>query len=372
MRTKKILSVLMAIFIFTGVFGVGAFAEEAEALGEITAQAAGEITAQATAYTGWPSMVEITDEAAYAGAWNRGLIQWIPFKQKTGVRENAAGKDETYTITNSYSEYLEAEQVEMSWKVSTKQWKVDDKGKFVYEADGITHVIKAVVDDVKVDTTPQEAAKKFLAVYTEFTTGANPKVYLHIRQAKDPWYGEVTATLTVSAPSISIDEYTKEERRQSMEEDANIISSNSVTVYIRDSGDFTGKIAKAKKILDKSSRYNGDFIDALGREVAVAEIYAAAYPKDPDKLKDCIAELDRLIKAAPDNMQLTSWKWLNNALSMGFIRFIWKAIDVFSFIGRLFGIIINPLKAIASFFGAILKFFGLITPFFGVFTGLFK
>jgi len=350
MRTNKILSVLMAIFIFAALFGMtGAVAEEA--------QAAGEITAQATAYSGWPTTVELSDEAAYAGAWNRGLIQWTPFVRRTGTRANAEGKDETYTMQNSFTEYLEEQQVELKWEAFAVEYVFDANGNYT----------KGPSVRLTVEKTPEEAAKHFLAVYSEYTSS---KVYLNIRQGTRAWYGEVIATLTVTAPNIAIESDNKEARKESMLVETNTVTSEPIKIIIRNSKEFTDKIGKAQKILNNSSRYNDKFIGALQREVNVANLYVRVFPEDASKIDATMKALDDFIKAAPNNMQLTSWAFLNNTLPMGLIRFIWSAIDVFGFVGRLFGIIINPIKALGSLFGAILKFFSLFTPFFSVFSGL--
>jgi len=343
MRTKKILSVLLAIFLFATMFGMaGAFAEDA-------VEAAGEVSAQAAARTGWPTAVLLEDAAAYAGGWNQGLIQWTPFVKETKRNE----KDEIVTKTDSFADYKKEGEALVKWTiVSAIQYVVKDD------------VETRVPVSLKIENTPEEAARNPVAVY-QADTGST--IDLVVKQGLNEFYGEITATLTVTAPTLAIDGSTTTERKASEA----TMESAPITIFIRNPEKFKELIDKVQKILDKGSRYDEDFIKRVQAEVTIANLYYRSYPSEGSiKINETVATLENILTEAPAHILFSraDWlQWLNNMFSNGFISFIWGAVDVFSFIGKIFSVTGPMWKAIGSFFGALLKIFNWITPLFALF-----
>lgn len=374
MRTKKILSVLMALLILAATFGMaGVFAEDeaaVEAAGEIGAavEAAGEISAQAAARSGWgtDSVVELSDETSLAGAWNQGLIQWTPFTEKTAT-ETVGGESKTVIKQESFANYTRQGLTVLKWEATAVQYMVDGDGYVIYEADGVTPK-KYPEAVLPIESSSPEASRNYLAAYQEYT---GSMVQLTIKQGKTKnWYGEIRAKLTVTAPTIKIDGSTDTE----LESSKVTRSSEWILIYLRDSKAFKKKIDAAQKILDKGSRYDEDFIKDLQIEVNIANMYLGAYPKDATRIDATLATLTTMVDAAPGYVVISNADWLesvNNWLPKGLIRFIWAVVDVFTFGGKIFGLVKPALSAIGSFFGAIFKIFNLITPLFSLFTGLF-
>jgi|GEM_PF-3064514 len=377
MRTKKILSVLMVIFMLATMFGiVGAHAEEetevlalaevlveeetdavedeaieeaaepapaeaapVEAAAEVVAaapvEAAAPVDAAAAAEVAWPSAVNLDDAAAYAGGWDQGLVEWNPFTATTGIKDGVS-----FTLKDSFKDHKDNKEVTLKWDV----WYYDEAG---------------ARQPIVVETVSYEALRRPIAAYA-YDTGS--KIQLVIKQGTTKFYGDIHATLTVTAPSAAKGEVDKNGERVMKTE-----VSPKIIITLRDPKWYHELVEKAQKILDKSSRYLEDYATDLGRVVNAANRYKDFYPGDAT-IERIETDLRLRIASAPANVKLTGWEWFDNLLGVKFIGFIWKAIDVFGFIGKIWGIISPAFSAIGSFFGAIFKIFGIFTPIFGLFS----
>ena len=372
MRTKKILSVLMVIFMLATMFGiVGAHAEEeaealalaevlveeeTEAVAEETpalaveepvivaeaaapVEAAADVEAAAAAQAGWDSnsTVILSDEYRYAGGWDQGLVEWNPFTASQGV--NA---DQTkYTKKDSFNDFRLSGEAKAEWKA----WYVD--------ANGVDQEIEVLQN--------QNAAKRNDIAAYWYDTGSKLQLYIKMgkRELKEGETLLIRAQLTVIAP---INEIGVTDRTTLPH------TSEKITITLRSPKQYHDLIAKAQKVLDQGdSRYWGDWYEDLQDTVNLANDYKNYYPNQGtiDKLID---ELNDFIADAPNHVKLTDWEWLNNLLGVKFIGIIWKVIDFFNF-GKKFWEIISPaFTAIGNFFGAIFKIFGIFTPIFGLFS----
>ena len=383
MRTKKILSVLMVIFMLATMFGiVGAHAEEeaevlalAEVLVEEEAEevvaedavieepapapapeeeaaaeevapvpveaapveAAGGVDAAVAAEISWPSAVNLDDAAAYAGGWDQGLIEWNPFTATTGVKDGVS-----FTLKDSFKDFKDNKEVKLTWEV----WYVE-KGEEGKPDKDIP---------IPVETASYNALNNPIAAYA-YDTGS--KIQLVIKQGKTKFYGKIYATLTVEAPATAV----------GAQGDRKLVPDTSpvIEIELRDPKAYHDLVAEAQKIVDNSSRYLKDFATDIERVVNAANRYENYYPGEEiiDRIE---ADLKDRIKRAPDNVKLLGWEWLDNLLGVKFIGFVWKVIDIFSFVGKIWGIISPAVTAIGNFFGAIFKIFGIFTPIFGLFS----
>ena len=382
MRTKKILSVLMALLMFATMFGViGAHAEEelevlvetevlAEAEAEAPAEeevfapaeevtepaeeeeipaptvvsapmaaasvaAAGDLNAAAAAQAGWPSSVIIDDAAVYAGGWEKGLIEWNPFTATNGI--NSANAN--YTKKDSFQDFKANKEVKAVWEA----WYFDKAGKQItipvmnYEFEADRNAIAAWNIDtgskLQLAVKPGTAELKDLVVY---------------------------AKLTVSAPLTPVGETGSRTLVPG--------ESNVCVITLRDPEKYHDLLKEADKILANESRYWESYYKNFKSAVNVAKLYENYYPDDAtiDRLTN---ELKGLIAAAPDNVKLTDWEFLNNLLGVKFIGFFWKAVDVFSFVGKIWGAIGSAITGFFNVIGSILKVFSIFTPIFGLFGG---
>ena len=314
MRTKKVLSILLAAIMTLGIGMVGVFAEDADEL--VTAEA------QATAMVGWPTDVELTPRPDLAGSWDAAVITWETFSATTDA-QNKSNKDS----------YLEKKNATPS-KASV-EWSV-----WIYPKTG--------EEKMTVYKTSTQAAGKPFVCY-ELTNGTQEQ--LNIKQGTGKYYSQVKVVLKVTAT------------------DANgipqSVTSDPIYVNLVDQTSFNKKLAEAKKILDKSSRYTEDYISLLSEVYSAAEVYRAVMPSQRT-IDLVIADLDEVIKDAPNHYYLLGWEGFDKI----FAGPIYWIMDVGEKVSEVFGKLSEVFGPMTKFFTQLFNSFGFLIPLFVSLFGL--
>jgi len=328
MRTKKIFSILLAMLMAMGVFGIMG-ASAAELVGE-------EVTVQA--YKGWdalPDPFPIYDESAVrATGMDKAVILWEPFQNADG---NATGDGSFYKLYNTRKPGITTAQGICEWNV----YKVG--------ADGGMEINKGKYD---VRTSSSYGTGAY------FTVAGN-EVLLYLYQGDVPYYGWVRVQLTVKVDTND-DGVVDSEK-----------FSNAVWVELTKPDPLKEKITEAGKEMAKKDRYTEAHIKNLERRIKNASelLTQKADQELVDKhinwLNQAIAGTDTKPDGTPvgNKWKLSGVDFIDNFLGQGVIAFIWQTIDVFAKIGAVLGPLVN-------FFGQIGNFFGNLMPIFGLFTGL--
>ena len=360
MRTKKLLSVLLAVLLAVGVGAVSASAidddafvadeaevlvfaeqEEAEAVAVMAAVAEPEeeiftvqdddVAAAVQYASGRPQGVEIYPDSTLLKRWDCATICWDVFGRSVAV--------------SPFDGYYDLKTSVVAGSSASVDWKV-----FVYLKD-INGVINRTELIVYANETLASTAPQNLKVYRG-STGTQERLY--IQQNKGNYLGQVDIEMTLKASFNGWNPTTYQ-------------GSDSVSVNLRTQKDVEDLLADAKKITDKSDRYRKDYIDELKDAVTWAQNLFAMNPKDPsfeDTIEVTKKHLKDTIALAKVNYKLSGWEFLDNLLPQGLIGFIWMAIDFFNAINVIW-------EPIGKMFSAIFKLFGFIVPFFQAILKLF-
>jgi len=329
MRTKRLLSVLLAALLAIGVFGV--IPASAMTFDEAIAAAekeAAELAAQA-ASIGYPTGgIEIYPNSSLLGKWDATVLIWDMY-----ARSSTSTPD-------SYDDLKKKTPPEASVK-----WEV-----WVYKLSDPLDPNSALVPDKKdVYTSEIGAALKDFVVYSDSTS---TQERLYIKQGTTPYYGRVDIKMTLWVSGKTPD----------------LVAEK--TVILVDQTSFNNLLAEAQKILDKNDRYAKKYLEELTILRNAARGYLSSDPNVPD-FKDKVAEATRILQAkiddAENNYKLTDMDFINNLLPNGLKKFFWTMYDVIMTIIDFFNAISAIWKPLLNFGSALIKIF---TAIFGIFSFL--
>jgi len=313
MRTKKILSILLAMIMAIGMFGiVGAFAEEED----------GELQALLPV-NGFSAGVALELEVRNGKNWGEKIVAWVGFT-------NTADSTKTYAK-------LQPTYAKIDWTVTAYEKK----------ADGSEDLTKPVV--VTVYDLANQASGKPFKVY-KLWNGTEELLYLE--QGSSAYYGTlvVTAKVTVTGAGGDVT--------------AGVSAVATETITLTNQTAFNKLIADAKELAGKTDRYTKDYIDLLKLTIADTEIYNAFNP-GAATIDRVMTILQERMDEAKDNYKLTGIDFLDNLLGNNFMKIIWSIMDFFTSITAFF-------SKLGDTFGPILKFFGDIGTALGYLMPLFS
>lgn len=316
MRTKKILSILLAILMVAGVFGITAMADSTPDLEAIFGDESAELALLAK--DGFPSEVELD---VRAGAnWGSALVAWTPFT-------NTADSTKTYAALRS------AGKASIDWTVIT-YGKTDGKEDLTKPAEMTVYSNKA------------DAVGKAFKVY-EFWNGAEEQLY--IEQGATAYYGTVTVTAKVTVTQDGM---------------AGEKTSAAKAITLADQTSFNELIADAKEIAAQTDRYSKDYIKELEEMIDAALFYNSVKLDSSTTvtISNVMKTLQAKMDAKEDNYILTGWDWLDSKLPNGLMKAIWAIKDFFDGVSKVF-------KPMVDFFGQVGSALGYIMP---LFTALGK
>ena len=329
MRTKKLLSVLFAVILAIGVFGVipaGAIDDAAFAAAE--AEAA-ELAAQVAA-VGYPASVEIVTDSSLLGRWDANVLVWEVFTR------SAPG------ATDSYDELKRAGTAAVDWKVITY-------GK----TDGAEDLSKEI--EMTVYSNEASAALKPFVVFKGSTS---TQERLYIKQGSSPYYGTVKVTMTLTATIGGVVQTPR-------------VATKSIVLI--DQGAFEEQLKKAQEILDKSDRYRKDYLDGLKKVRDAARFYLSA---DPTLINfdELVEEVRGALQEAMDASEMNykiGWDFLDDRLRGSvwqmILKGIWWIVDAVMTVIDFFNAISAIWAPIGNFFSALWKIISAILP---IFAGL--
>jgi len=309
MRTKKILSILLAVLLTVGVFGF-AGASALELVGE-------EAELQALpAKDGIPTTsADIQIEARAGKNWSEGYVAWVAYTNSTTPADSYANK--------------RGNGVSVQWTVT------------LYEK---TNGVEDKTKPFNVDVMDDKAA----------ALSKNPRVYknwsgveeqLYIEQGSIKYYGTVKVSMKVQGSLIT--------------PTTGIDCQNAVDVVLRDQTEYNKLIEDAMKIHAKSDRYTKAYLADLWEYIEAAAWYNDKQPNEAT-IKSVSDALKAKMDDAANNYQLTTIGFIDNLLGNGFMAFCWSVAD---FINDL-KVVIDPMMAFFGTIGDALKF---ITPLFSLF-----
>ena len=316
MRTKRILSILLAAIMAVGAFGiVSVYAEEQE-------------TALGPGAQGWAGVVNIAEDISAAGGVDSAVIVWEAFLGSA----NKLPTDPDSFIT-LYSKTVK--EADVQWDA----WRVLNDGD--------------LSTTEPIDVKPERAqAINTSGSYLEITNAADrTDVKLCITQvAGKERYSWVRVQLTVTYPGGS----------------PSIATSSPIWVQLRDPGPLARKLLEANKELAKTDRYTSAYLDNLrvvtrGAESVVnKKITQAELDAWLDSLNKALdgKKADGTSVGKKWKVNTWGWDWWDNLFSDGFCKVWWSIKDAF--------------KPIIDFVGQIGRALGFFMNLFGGLGGLFK
>ena len=311
MRTKKILSIVLAAMIAIGVFGViGATASTAE----IEPQSA-------AALVGWPTAVNLVNDNALAPYWDAATITWTGFAGT--IVDNVAQN-------NSFAQQrgVNPPTASVAWTV----FRVDDNGTL----HGLT-----------IAPNPAAGAMQPINIHRASTAAGEQ---LNIRQGTTPFFGTLEIRLTVTALPTTTPTPTE-----------GVPQTGTIRVNLVDRSDFDDTIADARAILDNDNRYTDAFIRTLRNVVAAAEQARALdinAPNNAATIAGTQAALQAMIDDAPNHYRV----WFIESALLG--RIVWGIVDFFT---RIADAVDPAIRLFTAFFGL----FGFMMPLLSILLGLF-
>jgi hypothetical protein len=359
MRTKKILSVLLALLTCMTAFGaVGAGALTAQEIAAQVLTVAATPQAAAVAAEGWDKeTVVLTDRSDLAGGWDAAAIEWIPFKAHpayTTTDPNRPGNTITVTPADGFYDYYQGASNEATNKASFK-WQVwtwsTDRNEFV--------------EYTQIKTSATATVGTPLRVYYDGNNNNKP-ITLYISQGVSKYYGRVKVRLTVYVNGDA--------------SDAAASKFKEIEVTLVDRAKINELLEKLDKMIAKTDRYTDDFLDFLKEIKSKAGLDLASATDEAtrkvitDRLQ-AIVDLQRGDHAIPASVgklyKLLGWEAFDNLFSDGFLGGYWKMIDFFGIMGKIVEAITKVFSPLLAIFGAIGKAFGYIIPIFGTLGQLF-
>jgi len=350
MRTKRILSILLAMLMALGVFGVmGASAEEPVDEEEAVVVLAAEEEPEAEE--------EVAAVLAAAPAGGETEAKAI---QKGWSAELAKGKLDS--LRENFDHTKGSGTAEIYWEPFAANNDVDPKEKSFYDL---------YIANPKLATFEFEFQRKIDNEWKSFPVAANAAAALASTGAYVSSIGETKVILTIGQAS-AIKWYGVVQARIGVTHNGTTLWSDWKEALLSDASSLAEKINEAKKEYDKSDRYTDKYRDNLKAIIDLAtlmlstkltaeevEIYKAA-------LDNAINGKDALGQSVGNRWKLTDKNgdnWIDNFLGQTVIAFIHQTKDVFATIQKVTG----PLF---SFFGQIGDFFGNFMPIFGLFKTL--
>ena len=326
MRTKKFLSILLAVIMCMGTFGIiGVFAEEEQEV------------SFGPGPKGWSnsSVVNIAEDVSAAGGVDSAVILWEAFLGS--VNGLPSETDSFITLYNK----------DVTGAGTTANPYIHPWADVIWEAyrvqnNGDTNILDPIkIYDKRADATNTSGAYLEISPYADRTD-----VKLVITQVpKNERYCWVRVKLTVKVQGYT---------------DA---QSVNIWVQLRDPTELAKKLLKANEELAKTDRYSDKYLANLKLITREAE-------KDVNK-KISQAELDAWVVAVqlaidakkPDGTsvgkkyKLTGWEWLDNLIPDLVCKAFWMLKDIF--------------VPMFDFFGQIGKMVGYLLPLFSMIGGLF-
>jgi len=398
MRTKKILSVLLAAFMLFGVIGIvgavayedvdavveevipfegmtraeaRAAAEAAEAAelavaGEIVAFAASIDAALATQAANiglqstavWPQdSLSVVRRADLLNSWESMVFEWVGFtgygaQRDAGVAtfEWRLNRQVTHICAcanaNPPRECLDC--VTCSHCVCTTACRCTLKN--LWETDVIVSANEA-----------SAMSREGLRIFRQ-STSTSERLVIY-QDPDNKWFGNLEVTIGVRARPTATG--TPTETRYPVE---GFIRSTPTRALLLDESAFVRVINRANAILDQSGRYNEAYIRNL-RNARTAAVNARSLDINiaDNRLAIQAAQtlLQGVIDRAGDNFSFNiGWEWLDNLLDPGLPRIVYFIEDIFNSIQP----IIDPIIALfTGFFGIFGSIIPLITLLFGLF-----
>ncbi|MDR0530930.1 MAG: hypothetical protein LBG83_02565 [Oscillospiraceae bacterium] len=363
MRTKKILSVLLAVLTTMtafGAIGAGALTAEEAAAQVLTINAEPQVAAVAA--VGWNNeTVQLTDRSDLAGGWDAAAIEWIPFVSHPAYTPSGGT---TVTPKDGFYDYYKGatnaatNKASFAWQVWT--W---DTEKNVWS------------EYTQIKTSGTATVGTPLRVYYDGNNNNKP-ITLYISQGTSKYYGKVKVRLTVYVDDAVGDPA-----------DATPSRYSEIEVTLVDKTKINKLLAKIDTMITKTDRYTDEFIDFLKEIRSKVGIDLASATDDAtrkaitERLQG-IVDLVRSDTAIPATIGKGSkspkriYKWIgwdviDDFLGDKFLHGYWKMIDVFGIIGKVVDAISKVFSPLLAIFGAIGKAFGFIIPAFSALAKLF-
>ena len=314
MRTKKFLSILLAVIMTLGVCGIGVSAVELTGEEAVVEQLK------------WSDMntagkIILNENTAHSKGMGTAEIVWVPFTATDGT---LGGVDSFYTLYNKNPK-------EVTLKLEA--WRV--------ESDGDIPIAIHVDKPLAATTT---------GAYFDVSSSA---LTVTIGQASTKWYGTVKVKVTVSYPGAPAGTATE--------------LIGEYTVKLSNNKDIAEKINQAKEEAKKDDRYTKAYLTNLNSIISSAESLIQGRPTE-DQILRYIGYLENAINGLDANgvsvgkiYQLSKIEFIDKLFSDSFLAGLWKVIDVFNSIMS----VVNP---VIDFFGQVGDFFGNLMP---IFTFIF-
>jgi len=309
MRTKKILSIVLAALIAIGVFGViGASANAIEP------------QAAAAALAGWPSAVNLTNRADLSQRWDETTVEWTTF---TGTIVNNVAQNNSF-----------AQQRDATPSTASIEWTVralDMTGQ----------------PEIAIATNPAIGATRPINISRARTGAAEQLV---IRQGTVEYFGRLQITATVTARAT-----------EDWPNGAASTQTATITVTLVDQSEFVRVIERAEAIIANDNRYTDSFIRMLREVVRQARLTLALDITAPGNAA-VIAEVQAVLEDLIDNHADHYRVWFIESALLGGI--VWGIADFFETIGEA----LDPaIRLFTAFFGL----FGFFMPVLTILLGLF-
>ena len=311
MRTKRILSILLAAIMAVGAFGiVGVYAEEPE-------------VAQGVGAQGWNNVVTLYEDASLAGSVSEAVIVWDAY---LGTANKKPDDLDSFFTHNGNGD-------------ATFQWNA-------WQATSDTDLSTTVPLDIKAS---HNLAINTSGIYWEISSNTvSTELKLIITQIKGyEYYGWVRANLTVTVLG------------------GTPVTSPNIWVNLRNPKKLADRILDADKELAKTDRYTKAYLDNLKLvNDACKNLLKTGKPSQAvidqwlDTLNKAIDGKDSAGVSVGKRYKLTGWEWFDKIFSDNALKNIWGIIDVF--------------KPIVDFFGQIGRALGFLIGLFGGLGGLFK
>jgi len=350
MRTKKLLSVLLAALLAVGVLSISASAISAD---DLLGQPAPRAT---VALVGWPGDVQC--DVSFSN-WETGLVSWKWFL-------------DTQTSPSSNGTGFNAQKTKGWTAVGWKAWMgeeatVADAGAILIG--GKYYVIKG--GEMNIATDGGTATKPGgSGIYSSSSAADSQEKLIVSVNPNAKVYGVRIVQLTIKARD------TTDTAGKNAAEAAEILAGRTtpveksvyIAVELKSDSDLRDEIDKANKEYNKTDRYTDKYRTNLKNQINQANALLGTQPTEAD-VAIAIANLKAAVagEGIAKIYKLVGWDAIDNALPDSFLGGLWNFIDIVNKIVEFVkaaSVIVDP---IFSFLGAVGKIFGFILP---LFSGL--
>jgi len=314
MRTKRVLSIIMATLLTLGMFAIAASAVD----------------------YGWQGNVSIIEDTSLAGNMGEAVVIWEPFRHTDGT---VSGANSFNTLYNN------GKKANFTWSA----WKVDGDGLNVY-TDPVTNATASVIGTKGLTIVSNWLlASVGDGVYWNLT---NTQLQLIMKQPSVNYFGWVKVELKITLDGTVYNDAIQGDDKKIE------VTSAAIWVELKNPSKLAEAIKKAEAELAKTDRYTSSYLDNLKNVINAAKSIVNSKP-DAEITQDYINYLEDAINGKRPNGSSVGYRWKlasndgkgfidETILNQTLIENLWTIIDTVM-------ILVDAVKNFFDFFSQVLK-----------------